>query len=57
MKANSSDFTTGAFLSQQSEADGKWYLVALFNKFLFLVEQNYEIYNKKILAIIHVLEE
>ena len=57
IEANSSDFTTGTFLSQQLEVDGKWYLVAFFNKFLFLVEQNYEIHNKKILAIIYVLEK
>jgi len=30
---------------------------SLLQQFLSLVEQNYKIYNKKILAIIHILEE
>ena len=47
----------GAVLSQQSLVDGKWYLVAFYSKFLFLVEYNYKIHNKEMLAIIHVLEE
>ena len=57
VKVNSSDFKIGAILSQQLKADGKWYSVVFFNKFLSLVEQNYEIYDKKILVVIHVLEE
>jgi len=57
IKANSLDFTTGAVLSQWLPGDEKWHSVIFYNKFLSLVEWNYEIYNKKILAIIHALEE
>jgi len=37
--------------------DNNWYLVVFYNKSLSLVEQNYEIHNKKILTIIYALEE
>jgi len=57
VETDSSNFTTGAVLSQQSTADGKWYPVAFYSKSLSSVEQNYEIHNKKMLAIICVLEE
>jgi len=57
IEANSLDFTTGAVLSQQSPLDSKWHLVAFYSKLLFLVEWNYEIYNKEMLAIIWALEE
>ena len=45
---------TGAILPQQSETNSKWHLVTFFSKFLSLVEQNYKIHNKKMLAIIHI---
>jgi len=51
------DFATGAVLSQQSTADGKWHPVAFYSKSLSSVERNYEIHNKEMLAIIHALEE
>jgi len=54
---NSLDFTTRAVLSQESRTDGKWHPVAFFSKFLSPVECNYEIHNKKMLAIIHTLKE
>ena len=57
IEANSSDFATGAVLSQQLTTDRKWHSVAFYSKFLFSVEQNYEIHDKEMLAIIHVLEE
>jgi len=57
IEANSSDFTSGAVLSQQLPGEGKWYLVAFYSKSLSSVEQNYEIYDKKMLTIIHALEE
>ena len=44
-------------LFQQSLSDGKWYLVVFYSKLLSLVEWNYKIYNKEMLAIIWVLEE
>jgi len=57
IEANSSDFATGAVLSQQSATDGKWHPVAFYSKSLSSVEQNYEIHDKEMLAIIHALEE
>ena len=58
-EANSSDAATGAVLSQQTslENGGKWHPIAFFSKSLSPVEQNYEIHNKKMLAIIQALEE
>jgi len=57
IEADSSDFATGAVLSQQSMTDGKWHPVAFYSKSLSSVERNYEIHNKEMLAIICVLEE
>jgi len=57
IEADSSDFATGAVLSQQLTTDGKWHPVAFYSKSLSSVEQNYEIHNKEILAIIYALEE
>jgi len=57
VEADSSDFATGAVLSQQLTMDGKWHPMAFYSKSLSSVEQNYEIHNKKMLAIICVLEE
>jgi len=37
--------------------DGKWHPVAFYSKSLSSVERNYEIHDKKMLAIIHALEE
>jgi len=57
IEVDSSDFTTGAVLSQQSMTDGKWHPVAFYSKSLSSVERNYEIHDKEMLAIIHALEE
>jgi len=57
IKANSSNFISGAVLSQQLSREEKWHPVAFYSKFLSSVEQNYEIHNKEMLAIICVLEE
>jgi len=57
VEVNSLDFATGVVLSQQSTTDGKWHPVAFYSKSLSSVEWNYEIHDKKILAIIHTLEE
>jgi len=57
IKVDSSDFATGAVLSQQSTMDGKWYPIAFYSKFLSSVEQNYKIHDKEMLVIICVLEE
>jgi len=57
IKADSSDFASGAVLSQQLPGEDKWHPVAFYSKFLSPVERNYEIHDKEMLAIIHVLEE
>jgi len=57
IEAGSSDFTSGAVLSQQLPGEEKWHPVAFYSKPLSLVEQNYEIYDKEMLAIICALEE
>src|SRR5215470_1565946 len=57
IEADSSDVATGAVLSQQSKEDEKWHLVAFYSKSLSEVEQNYEIHDKEMLAIIGALEE
>jgi len=57
VKADSSDFATGAVLSQQLMTDGKWHPVAFYSKSLSSVKRNYEIHDKEMLAIICALEE
>jgi len=57
IEADSSDFATGAVLSQQSTTDRKWYIVVFYSKSLSSVERNYKIHDKEMLAIICVLEE
>jgi transposase InsO family protein len=57
IEADSSDFATGAVLSQQSADDEKWHPVAFLSKSLSPVERNYEIHDKEMLAIIRAMEE
>jgi len=57
IKANSSDFATRAVISQLLLEDEKWHPVAYLSKSLLETEQNYEIHNKKMLAIVCALEE
>ena len=57
IEADSLDFVTGAVLSQQALEDGNWHLVAFLSKSLSMVEQNYEIHDKEMLAIIRAMEE
>jgi len=57
IKADSSDFASGAVFSQQLPREEKWHPVAFYSKSLSPVEQNYEIHDKEMLAIIHALEE
>jgi hypothetical protein len=49
---DSSDFATGAVLSQQSLVDDKWHPITYYSKSLSVVELNYEIHDKEMLAII-----
>jgi len=57
VEADSSDFATGAVLSQLSAEDDKWHQVAYFSKSLSETERNYKIHDKEMLAIIRALEE
>jgi RNase H-like domain found in reverse transcriptase/Reverse transcriptase (RNA-dependent DNA polymerase) len=57
IEADSSDFAMGAVLSQQSPDDDKWHPVAFLSKSLSVVERNYEIHDKEMLAIIRAMEE
>jgi len=57
IEANSSNFASGAVLSQQLPRKEKWHPVAFYSKSLSPVEQNYEIYDKEMLTIIRTLEE
>jgi len=57
VEADSSDFATGAVLSQLSAEDGHWHPVAFYSKSLTPVERNYKIHDKEMLAIIRALEE
>jgi len=57
IEANSSDFVSGAVLSQKLPGEEKWHPVAFYSKSLSPVERNYEIHDKEMLAIIHALEE
>jgi len=57
VEADSSDYATGAVLSQRSREDGKWHPIAFFSKSLSPVERNYEIHDKEMLAIIRALQE
>jgi RNase H-like domain found in reverse transcriptase len=56
-EADSSDVATGAVLLQKSPEDDKWHLITFYSKILTPVERNYEIYDKKMLAIVQALEE
>jgi len=57
VEANSSDFATGAVLSQQLTIEKKWHSMAFYSKSLFSMKWNYKIHDKEMLAIIHVLKE
>jgi hypothetical protein len=57
IEADSSDYATGAVLSQLSAEDGKWHPVAFYSKSLSETERNYEIHDKEMLAIIRALDE
>jgi hypothetical protein len=57
IEADSSDFATGAVLSQQSSDDLKWHPITFYSKSLNAVERNYEIHDKEMLAVMRSLEE
>jgi len=55
MEVDTSDYVTGGILSIEYE-DGRWRPVAYLSKSLTETERNYEIYDKKILAVIRELK-
>jgi len=57
IEADSSDFASGAVLSQRLPREEKWHPVAFYSKSLSPVERNYEIHDKEMLVIIRALEE
>jgi hypothetical protein len=57
LEADGSSIATGAVISQQQVDDNAWHPVAFLSKALNPVEQNYEIHDTKMLAIIQGLEE
>ena len=57
IETDSSDFASGAVLSQQLPKEEKWHPVAFYSKSLSPVERNYKIYDKEMLTIIYALEE
>jgi len=55
VEADASDYATGGVLSMKCK-DGKWRPVAFISKSLNTTEQNYEIHDKEMLAVIRCLE-
>jgi len=55
VEVDASDYAMGGVLSTKCK-DGKWRLVAFISKSLNAIEQNYEIHDKEILAVIRCLE-
>ena len=55
VEADASDYATWGVLLTRCE-DGKWRLVAFISKSLNAAEQNYEIHDKEMLAVIRCLE-
>jgi len=55
VEADVSDYATGGVLPTKCK-DGKWRLVAFISKLLNAIEQNYEIHDKEMLAVIRCLE-
>ena len=55
IEVDTSDYATGGVLSMECE-DGKWRPAAFLSKSLNEIERNYEIHNKKMLAVVRGLE-
>ena len=54
IKTDTSDQAVGACLYQQ--ADSKWHPVAYYSRKISQAEQNYDIHNKELLAVVNTLE-
>jgi len=55
VETDTSEYATGGVLSTKDK-NGKWRPVAFISKLLNTIEQNYEIHDKEILAVIQFLE-
>lgn len=55
VETDASGYGTGAILSQKQE-DDKWHPVAYLSQSMNETEQNYDIYDKELMAVIHALE-
>jgi len=53
VETNASEHAIGGVLSQ--EQDGKWRPITFLSRTMQPVEQNYEIYNKELLAIVEAI--
>jgi hypothetical protein len=56
VKINALDFILGVYIVQKYN-NGVWYPVAYYSWKITLLELNYDIYNKELLAIIIILKE
>jgi hypothetical protein len=54
VECDASNYATGAILSQLDE-NGIWHLVSFKSKAMTLAKQNYDIFDKELLAVIHAL--
>jgi hypothetical protein len=57
LECNCSDFAIGAVLSQVCMADGELHPVAFLSRSLVTAELNYDIFDKKLLAIVVSFKE
>ena len=55
IKTNALDLAVRAYLCQKREE--KWHPIAYFSRKISVVEQNYDIYNKELLAVVSALEQ
>ena len=55
IEIDASEHAIGEVLSQEQER--KWKLIAFLSRTMQLVERNYEIYNKELLAIVEALSK
>ena len=55
LETDTSDLELGVVISQQGP-DGKWHPVAFYSQKLIIPEQNYEIHNKELLAIVDLMK-
>jgi hypothetical protein len=56
MEIDTSNYAVRAYISQ-IENDGKLYSIAFYSRKISLAEANYDIYNKKLLAIIAAFQK